>query len=280
MRSTWDRSECGVKAMFFVLFCVARADAGLQLISNGDFESGLSGWTVAIQPGGQGGWYDQSGTRSPLTRFPVEAPPGPTHSAMSDASFGSQVLYQDFVVPQGGVVAATLTFERFIANQYDLGSGAGYGPNPFSSPDSLDYTISGNRQARVDILGSGADPFSVSAGDVLLNLFRTRPDDPSVSDYETQSADLTALLNAHAGQTLRLRFAEVNNQGFFRYQPDPLNFGVDLVGLDATLVVPEPSSLALLAFGSLGLASHAWRKRFVGRPEDATEPDGSPEIDP
>ena len=261
-------------ALLIVFLCATRADAGLQLITNGDFESGLSGWTTATQAGSQGGWYSQAGTLSPLTNYSVQPPPGPTHAAMSDGFFGSQVLYQDFLVPQGGLAAATLSFDRFIANQ---SRGVTY---PFNPLDTLDYTVAGNRQARVDILNAGADPFSLNPGDVLLNLFTTGPNDPNFSGYTTQSADLTAFLNAHEGQTLRLRFAEVNSSGFVR--SGPINFGVDLVGLDVTLV-PEPTSLALLAFGVLGLASYGWRRMRAGAssvPEGSSGPAHPPEIDP
>ena len=264
-------------ALLIIFLCATRADAGLQLITNGDFESGLSGWTTATQAGSQGGWYSQTGTLSPLTNYSVQPPPGPTHAAMSDGYyFGSQVLYQDFFVPQGGLAAATLSFDRFIANQ-----STAFGRNPFIPLDTLDYTISGNRQARVDILDAGADPFSMKPSDLLLNLFTTQTTDPNVSGYTTQSTDLTSFLNAHAGETLRLRFAEVNSLGYYRYSA-PLNFGVDLVGLDVTLV-PEPTSLALLAFGVLGLASYGWRRMRAGAssvPEDSSGPAHPPEIDP
>ena len=268
-RSMWPGR--GIAAWLIVLALAGRADAGFQLITNGDFESGLSGWTTVVQPGGVGGWYSQMGSLSPLTSRSVQAPPGPTHAAMSDG-YGSQVLYQDFLVPQGGVAAATLSFERAIANQDDSRFGLRYSFNPL---DTLDYTAQLNRQARVDILTAGADPFSVRPGDVLQNLYRTETGDPDFSGYTTQAADVTALLNAHAGQTLRLRFAEVNSLVFFRGSPSgPLNFGVDLVSLDVSSV-PEPMSLVLLASGGLGLASYAWRKRKGVTASPAPEgPDG------
>jgi hypothetical protein len=270
-----DRRHCATAAILVVLACAGRADAGLQLITNGDFESGLSGWTMAVQPGSNGGWFSQTGTTSPLTNSPVQPPPGPTHAAMSDGSRGSQVLYQDFFVPQGGFSAATLSFDLAIANQ---------GRSFFNPLSTLDYAIDNNLQARVDILLAGTDPFSVASGDVLLNLFTTHRGDPNFSGYTASSADLTALLNAHSGQTLRLRFAEVNGtQMVLRTSfVAPLNFGVDLVGLDVT-GVHEPTSLALLAFGCLGLASYAWRRMRAGASsaaEGSPGPATSPEIGP
>jgi hypothetical protein len=230
----------GLVVLLSVLTNPGRSDAGFQLITNGDFENGLAGWTTAVQPGSSGGWFLQSGTLSPQTGFTVQAPPGPTHAAMSDGNLGSQVIFQDFVVPQVANMTAILSFDRYIANQNP--------PSFFSSQNSLDYNILGNLQARVDLIDPTANPFSTNPADLLLNLFSTRFGDPNVSGYTTQSVDVTTLLAAHSGRTLRLRFAEVN--GFQRFGNAPLNFGVDQVSLDVSLV-PEPASLALLAFGLL-----------------------------
>src|SRR5262249_27244193 len=81
-----------------------------------------------------------------------------------------------------------------------------------------------NQQARVDVITTTANPFSVAPADVLQTLFRTKVGDPLVSGYSTVTTDLTAFFNAHAGQTVRLRFAEVDNQFYFQ-------FGVDRVTL-------------------------------------------------
>jgi hypothetical protein len=128
-----------------------------------------------------------------------------------------------------------LTFDLFIGNR----AGEFFTP----SPASLDFSTPAlNQQARVDILRGGTDPFSVSVSDVLLSLFQTNPGDLVISGYTTHSADLTALLNANAGQTLRLRFAETDNVFIFQ-------LGVDNVSLETQAVVPEPSSWLLLAAG-------------------------------
>lgn len=224
--------------------------ATVSLIENGDFEEGgggLGGWTVVDQPGSDGSFLLQSGTTSPINGFDVPEPPGPTHAAMTDqGAAGSHLLYQDFVVPLG-VTSASLSFDLYVANQ---------APD-FFTPDSLDFTILDtiNQQARVDITTTSADPFSVASGDVLENLFRTNAGDPLVSGYTTLTADLTSLLSAHAGETLRLRFAEADNLL-------PFQFGVDRVGLTAN-VVPEPASLTALSLGVLCVLGHGWLRRKV-----------------
>lgn len=154
---------------------------------------------------------------------------------------GSHVLYQDFVVPVG-VSSATLTFERFVQNAATFVNGA----------QGLDFTGAPNQQARVDILLASASPFSVTAGDVLQNVFQTNPGDPAMSGYTTVSADLTSVFASRGGQTLRLRFAEVDNQLFF-------NFGVDNVSLNVN-AVPAPSGLLLVLTGLPLLVLLVWQR--------------------
>src|SRR6185295_7915180 len=110
---------------------------------------------------------------------------------------------------------ATLSFDLFIGNR---------GP-AFYTPNSLDFaTPTLNQQARVDILAGGVDPFSVSAADVLTNLFQTTAGDALVSGYSHHSSDITALLNSHLNTPLMLRFAETDNVLTFQ-------FGVDNVDI-------------------------------------------------
>jgi hypothetical protein len=228
-----------------------------QLIVNGGFEinggagtSVLNNWTVADAAGGDGSWFAQTGTSSPVNAFAVPAPPEGSFAAMTDQGGpGSHVLYQDFVVPTG-VVVGVLGFDHYINNQ----------AGTFFSPDTLDFSGAENQQARVDIMTTTADPFSVAAGDVLMNIFQTMPGDPAVSGYNSVNVDVAALLQAHAGQTLRLRFAEVDNQLFFAY-------GVDRVGLTVrTQDVPEPGSIAfVLSSGLLGVGAAIRRRNRISR---------------
>jgi hypothetical protein len=124
--------------------------------------------------------------------------------------------------------AAALRFALFIGNRASLFA--------TPTPASLDFsTPTLNQQARVDILKSTADPFSVAAADTLLNLYQTKVGDPLISGYNTITTDISALLAAHVGETLRLRFAETDN--VFTFQ-----MGVDNVRIDP---IPEPASTLL-----------------------------------
>ncbi len=220
------------------LMCAAAAASGQELITNGGFETGFADWTRADQIGSDGTFSHQSGAASPVNGFAVPHPAQGLFAAMTDsAAGGSHVLYQDFVVPVS-VPQATVRFSWFVRNA----------ATAFSTPASLDWaTPTLNQQARVDVVKSGADPFSVAPADVLLSLLQTAIGSPLVTGYNDFSLDITAFLTAHAGETLRLRFAEIDNVNFF-------NFGVDAV----SLTVPAPSGVALLG---VGLAGFAGRRR-------------------
>jgi hypothetical protein len=231
-------------AALVLAFAAAPPAGAVPLLINGGFESGFTGWTIVDATGSDGTFFLQSGTASPVNGDAVPAPPDGITAAMTDAQGpGSHVLYQDFIVPST-LDSALLSFELFIGNRADA----------FFSPATLAFdTPVLNQQARVDILRAGTDPFSLASSDLLLNVFQTNPGDPLISGYNTFNFDVTALLLANLGQTLRLRFAETDN--VFTFQ-----LGVDSVGLE-TQQVAEPGALLLLGSGLAGLIGYRRRRR-------------------
>jgi hypothetical protein len=153
---------------------------------------------------------------------------------------GSHVLYQDFIGPVG-LSNVRLSFQVFVNNL----------AGDFSTPGTLDFSGADNQQARVDLLLASSDPFSVASGDVLLTLFQTQAGDPLTSGYTLVDTDITSVLAANPGKTLRLRFAAVDSLA-------PFNLGVDNV----QLVVPEPSMLALIIAGGLSGSGLLLRRRL------------------
>jgi hypothetical protein len=188
-----------------------------SLVENGSFEnnggegtSDFPGWTVWNQPGGSGSWYAQTGSLSPTTSLPVPPPPHGDWAAMTDQfGPGSHILYQDVGIPAAG---AELRFDLFIGNRADA----------FHVPATLDYNVFPNQQFRMDVMDPAAGVNDVGDG-VLRMVYRTEPGDPLISGYQT----ITASLDEYAGQTIRLRFAEVDNQGNFQ------------VGIDNVQVTPR-----------------------------------------
>jgi len=248
------------------LFAMSNAKVIAQeLVQNGGFElnggagsSALTGWNI-VNYGTGSTWYAQTGLFSPVSSSIGVLPPGGSFAAMTDQAGGAPgttVLYQDFVVPLN-VSVATVSFDRWIDNDF---GGVNDGP-AFFNPDTLDYTTDGpNQQARFDIVKSSADLLSLAGGDVLFTLYSSQGFDPSTQGYDTIINDMTGFMQAHAGETLRIRLAEVNN-----YCPDGcfgLRFGADNVSFtyEQQAAVPEPSMLILMS-GGIGVGAIWVRRR-------------------
>ncbi|HUR85361.1 MAG TPA: choice-of-anchor D domain-containing protein [Solirubrobacteraceae bacterium] len=199
------------------------APASAATVVNGGFETGdLSGWTQNVSPSGS--WLNYTGTTDPQNGFVVEAPPEGDRAAVT-AQFGpgTRLLYQDIVL------------EAAQDHQLDLQAFYTNYAGSLISPDTLDTNVP-NQQYRIEVLTPSAAVDSVDPADILATLFRTQPGDANSRPLFPVSADLSAF----AGQTVRLRFAQVDNQSNF-------SAGVDDVRIASRGLSPSASDLS---FGS------------------------------
>lgn len=192
------------------------APQAIELVANGGFEAGPAGWNIFDQVGSSGTWFLVGGPGgAPLSGIPFPAPAQGAMQAMTDQTgYGSHFLYQDVSIPP--LSTATLNLVLW----YNNSNGA------FFNPPTLDYNAIPNQQFRIDIMNPAAPLDDVGAG-VLLNVFATTPASPAAIPY----TPIVANLNAFAGQTIRLRFVEVDDQYFF-------NVGVDAISIQAEGIVP------------------------------------------
>lgn len=205
----------------------AAAGVSAATVVNGDFETGtLSGWQVSNAPPPPettGNWFAYSGTAPPL-EFAPEVPPPPAgqYAAItSQGGGGTHILYQD------------VALEPYYSHQLSLlvyYHSAASLTTP--SPETLNFEApEPNQQYRIDVMKPTAPIESVNPSDVLATVFATKTGDPE----ELGPTPLTVDLTPFAGQTVRLRFAEVDNQFFFAA-------GTDSVAIQST----PPSNVVAL----------------------------------
>jgi hypothetical protein len=203
------------------LAALAPSAAPAASIVNGGFESGsLSGWE-ARQSTGAGKWYAYEGTEPPLPHergaVSVQPPPQGKYAAITDQlNPESLLLFQDVRLEAGS------RYKLGLLAYYDSYSALAV---PSLDTLSVDEEVIGsqtNQQFRIDLIRPEASPASVNPGDVLLNLFRTRPGGARKMGPTRLVGDLAPF----AGQTVRLRIAVAATE-------EVLSAGVDAVELSA-----------------------------------------------
>ncbi|MDQ3722280.1 MAG: hypothetical protein M3376_04260 [Actinomycetota bacterium] len=183
--------------------------------ANWDFERGdFAGWrTLSF---GSGAWHVYSdGTTppdpadsDPRFAFKMPAPPQGRFAAVTDMHQpGARILHRTVKLDGRCMLRLTLFYES---------------AGPFFSPSSLDYHLEApNQQFRVELLDAAAPVTSMAAKHVLVTIFQTSPGDRA----RLRPHEVTADLSRWAGQSVRLRIAQVDNRG-------PLRGGVDNVRLE------------------------------------------------
>jgi hypothetical protein len=187
----------------------------LHLIQNGGFETGtFTSWTTFDAVNGDTlGFFVTADTVLPESMDTVLAAPEGSYAAITDqGGSGTHVLYQDVILPPNRT--ATLTAIIYIQSDATFVNAATAG----LAHDGGES----NQQVRVDVMNPAAGVTDVGTG-VLLNVYRSQPADPLVTSY----IHLTADLSPFAGQTVRIRFAEVDNQSFLHLGVDSVDVVVD-----------------------------------------------------
>ena len=196
-----------------------------DLIVNGSFESNSSGTTFTGWSefnSGNGNWVVQSGPSSLGV-----VPPDGSYGAMStQGGPGTHIIYQDVTLPPQGATLSFSVASRTFAT--------------FQTPASLLYTTYPNQQFRVDVVNPANVITTIDPSDVML--YRTETGDPTNFGFKRLTFDLAAF----GGQTIRLRFTEVDNQGNFY-------FGLDYVTLIPNAPLDNtPPVIAADVAGTLG----------------------------
>jgi hypothetical protein len=235
-----DHMRIFTLAIFLALalsFFNTGAQAQVELVENGSFETGgLTGWTRVQGQGSGGTWIIYT-----VGEFlPLPPPPDGDFAAVTtQLGASSAILYQDIEVPANSRVrcSAVVYYES--------------GADGFVNGPGLSINSGPNHQARVDIMDPDAGDFDTVAG-VLVNLFRTFPGFPFSLGYTTIEFDLTQ----YAGSTVRLRAGIAANQGV-------LNFALDEVTCTAEIAsIPTLGEWGMIAMaGVLGLAGLIFARR-------------------
>jgi hypothetical protein len=179
---------------------------------NGSFETGdFTSWVTYDHPEGDpDGFIVTRDTTLPA--MTILAPPDSAYAAVTtQIGPGLHIVYQDVALPAGRTATFRATvYVATAASAFVIAETAGLG-----------FLGEANQQFRVDVMDPAAAP-DVGAG-VLRLIYQTQPADPTSSGYIVLTADLSAF----AGRTVRIRFAEVDNQ-------DVLYAAVDAVDVEIT----------------------------------------------
>ena len=214
------------------LLSVAMNGNASQILINGSFESGLTGWTVTNSTTDGSGWFVTNQPQTPINGYPTPGPSdGSYYAVTDDVGPGLHAITQTFTDPVG-TTSAIISFDVFMNDVYALG---------------------GNPQiACVCLIPAGADPLTATPIQILygpFDLFQSNP--ATTNPYVHVSDDISNIIVP--GQTYQLRVLVKNT--------NPYDVGVDNFALNVTST-PEPDTLVPLA---LLTVFFAYRRRMFTR---------------
>jgi len=204
--------------LFGVGFFFAPAHA-VELVTNGNFESGDTGWARFNDATDlTGKWIISGALVGPFSGLPQLAPPQGANQAISDQNFvGTRILYQDVSIPTG--MNATLSLTLWYHNYATY-----WIPTTFTSYNEFPVHM-----IRIDVMNPALVP-NASAIGILKTVFVTQTGTPLDQPYKTVTADLSQF----AGQSIRLRFLCIAREA--------LTVGIDQVSLQADPPVPAANT--------------------------------------
>jgi len=179
----------------------------VELITNGGFESGWTGWS--LYNNGSGGTVLNDGTFAPPAFGPLPPISGSWDAVTWQGGPGIHRMAQMVGVP-GVVTSATLQWKDRLRNSA-----------PFLDPVCpFDY-----------FAGCSVQDWKVGIYDASWNLvqevYSTNPSDPPMQvGPNVRSVDVSALLQGLAGQNVWVAFIEVDNQGYFSAALDDVSLQV------------------------------------------------------
>ena len=219
-----------------VTVALATGANAASILTNGGFETGnFFGWTANVATNSNGSLNITDGGSSPNSSNPIPVATEGTYYSVTDQNGpGAYSLIQSFVASS----SMTLSFDFFAQ------SGSAFADN-----GTLDFNGTDNQYARVDILTGTAGAFDVGSS-IVQTLIA-----PTVGLTPQSFASFSFALNGlTAGNSYQLRFAQVDNRGFFQ-------MGVDNVSLEVSAVLVPAAGFLLL--GGLGLLGVARRRKTL-----------------
>lgn len=213
-----------------------------ELLVNGGFESGAINpfWNSSRLPSSRGNVFVSApGSISPLSGFSTapNSAGGSSYVITDQSGSGTYIITQSFLIPIGAR-SIIISYQLFANNQSGV---------TIIDPIGLNHENAPNQHARVDILTAASDRFSTNAVDVVQNFYLGSDPLGNPNPFTSYSFDITSIVRP--GVSYQVRFAEVDNQGFFQ-------LGFDNVSISAVVGVPEPASwmLFMVGFGLIGAA--------------------------